>query len=395
MSATPSRSNAFAPPPGSTETGIMPDLYRLSVGPLRAAYYQRQFSRFESLGKAVPSWNPAAACFTLAWLAVRKLWRHAALHLGAWVAMGLVWALTLRGHVPLQVEVSACVLGLLLLCVVPGFLANGWYYNQVRTQTLDTLTAANSISQARAKLAERAPTVSRLYAVAGIQAVVGIALAAWLYQPLQHASSQPTAVQPSGPPHLVIPAVSSVQRPPADLPLMEPALPELDALPVATAAPSSLYAAASAPALEATPAAPAPEATAAQPAVIEPQESVPATVAVPTHPAPPPETALASAVSAAAPAVAPAIAPRSAKTALAASATASKTAPASKLKPKTIQPAKTSPAAADAEGRLIPGKYYLHAGVYAQVANVDRAVKQLQSHQLPTVRQTIQSNKGP
>ena len=45
-------------------------------------------------------------------------------------------------------------------------------------------------------------------------------------------------------------------------------------------------------------------------------------------------------------------------------------------------------------GGLIPGKYYLNAGVYAQAGNVDRAVKQLQAAKLNALRQTVNSNKG-
>lgn len=42
----------------------------------------------------------------------------------------------------------------------------------------------------------------------------------------------------------------------------------------------------------------------------------------------------------------------------------------------------------------MPGKFYLNAGVYAQAANVDRAVKSLQSAKLPVLRQGLSSNKG-
>ncbi len=223
MPATPSRSNAFTPPPSSGETGIMPDLYRLSVGPLNAAYYQQQFSRFETLGKAVPSWNHGAAFFTLAWLVLRKLWRPAGIYAGVVLALVLLWAFVLHARVPVAVEAAGCLFTLGLLCVVPGFLANGWYYQQVRSQTLSTLTAASSIAQARAKLGHGAPNKARLYRIAAVQALGSVALAALVYSQWDHASrGAPSSPAPSGPPDLVIPQVSSLYSPAPSAPWMEP-----------------------------------------------------------------------------------------------------------------------------------------------------------------------------
>ena len=99
----------------------MPDLYRLRVGPLNAAYYQQQFSRFETLGKAVPSWNHGAAFFTLAWLVLRKLWRPAGIYAAVLLALVLLWAFGLHARVPMPVEAAICLFTLLLLCAVPGF----------------------------------------------------------------------------------------------------------------------------------------------------------------------------------------------------------------------------------------------------------------------------------
>ncbi|WP_234688467.1 SPOR domain-containing protein [Comamonas aquatica] len=42
----------------------------------------------------------------------------------------------------------------------------------------------------------------------------------------------------------------------------------------------------------------------------------------------------------------------------------------------------------------MPGKFYLNAGVYAQTANVDKAVQQLQGAKLNALRQTVSSSKG-
>lgn len=399
MPATPSRSNAFTPPPSSGETGIMPDLYRLSVGPLNAAYYQQQFSRFETLGKAVPSWNHGAAFFTLAWLVLRKLWRPAGIYAGVVLALVLLWAFVLHARVPVAMEAAGCLFTLGLLCVVPGFLANGWYYQQVRSQTLSTLTAASSIAQARAKLGHGAPNKARLYRVAAVQALGSVALAALVYSQWGHASrGAPSSPAPSGPPDLVIPQVSSLYSPAPSAPWMEPVLPQAVATPVST----SLADKAALPeTLPALPSATLPEArTAASP---EPE-----TLAAPLAAA----TTAAAATSAAAsappiPATVPA--PSSAASAAPPPAATRKTAPKqpappaappSAQKPTTKAAASSKTKAAAAEpapappGRLIPGKYYLNAGVYAQSANVDRAAKQLQALKLNPLRQTISSSKG-
>jgi cell division septation protein DedD len=377
----------------------MPDLYRLSVGPLNAAYYQQQFSRFETLGKAVPSWNHGAAFFTLAWLVLRKLWRPAGIYAGVVLALVLLWAFVLHARVPVAVEAAGCLFTLGLLCVVPGFLANGWYYQQVRSQTLSTLTAASSIAQARAKLGHGAPNKARLYRVAAVQALGSVALAALVYSQWDHASrGAPSTPAPSGPPDLVIPQVSSLYSPAPSAPWMEPVLPQAVATPVSTsmadktALPEALPAVPPATLPEARTAAPPESETLAAPlaaatsaaatsataaSAAASAQPIPATVPAPSSVAPTPAATSKNAPKQPAPPASP----------LPAQKPTTKAAASSKTK-AAAEPAPTPP------GRLIPGKYYLNAGVYAQSANVDRAAKQLQALKLNPLRQTISSSKG-
>lgn len=373
MPALPSRSNAFTPPPSSGQTGIMPDLYRLSVGPVNADYYQQQFNRFEALGKVIPTWNHGAAFFTLTWLLMRKLWRPAGIYAGLLGALLLLWWLGLHGRVPLQLEVTVCLLTILLLCAVPGFMGNGLYYQHVRNQTLKTLTRASSIGQARAQLAQQAITKERFQLATAIQVLAMLAVAAVLYYALDAAPQRPANDAPSGPPDLVIPSASPLPplEPVAftpDQPLPQPALPE----PIT-------------PAIEA---APAQDSAASSTLALAP--SVPVTAQPSTAASPPAPAAVSAAAITPAPVAATPepVAPSPAKK-LAAPPPAAKPQPKPAAKP-TPKPA-PPPAAS---GQLIAGKYYLNAGVYAQTANVDKAVKSLQAAKLNAVRQTVSSNKG-
>ncbi len=370
----------------------MPDLYRLSVGPVNAAYYQRHFQRFETLGKAVPTWNHGAAFCTLAWLVLRKLWRPAALYLCLLAALLLVWWGGVHGRLPLPLELALCLLVGMLLCVVPGTLGNALYYQHVRQHTLQTLTRASSLSQARAQLAEQAVTKDRLHTIAAIQALLLAALTGLvLHQVKQGGASEAPA--PSGPPDLVIPQVSSLAptqpvaftpTPAADSPSeAAPAAPALSLVTLAQTVPATP---------EATPptalvAEPAPAAAAAPAAV-----PVPAPALAPASPPAAPPAPAKKAVTPPAPAAkaaAPAKPDKAEKT-----DKGSKTAKAEKADkaPKSAPEPKPAPAAAN--GRLVPGKFYLNAGVYAQAANVDKAVQQLQAAKLNALRQTVSSSKG-
>lgn len=375
----------------------MPDLYRLSVGPINAAYYQRHFQRFETLGKAVPTWNHGAAFCTLAWLVLRKLWRPAALYLCLLAALLLVWWGGVHGRLPLPLELALCLLVGMLLCVVPGTLGNALYYQHVRQHTLQTLTRASSLSQARAQLAEQAVTKNRLHTIAAIQALLLAALTGLvLHQVKQGGPSEAPA--PSGPPDLVIPQVSSlapaqpvaftptaVADPPADA---APAAPALSLVTLAQAVPDMPEAASpTAPVAEPAPAiAPAP---AAAPAAVP----VPApALAAASPPAAPPPAPAKKAVTPPAPtakAPAPAKPDKTEKT-----DKGSKTAKAEKTDKASKSAPEPKPAPATTNGRLVPGKFYLNAGVYAQAANVDKAVQQLQGAKLNALRQTVSSSKG-
>lgn len=357
----------------------MSDLYRLSVGPVGAAYYQQHFQRFETLGKAVPCWNNAAAFFTLAWLILRKLWRPAGIYAAVLAGVLALWWWGLHGRVPLAMETTACLLLGLLLCVVPGFTGTGLYYHHVRKQTLHTLTHAKSLAQARVELATQTITTERLHVVASLQALVALLLAAAVfYAPPSRAPEQPdtTATQPGTGPQLVIPSVESIRAQQPELPAIEPVpLPEpAPAEPLPAPAPEEQTSA-------------SPDAAKDELSVVTFAQSVP--VQFTTTPA----TATAAAAmtaTAAAVAAAPAPAPAPQKAKAEAPSKKQVTAPAAMVKTKAA-PAATP---TSTSSKLIAGKYYLNAGVYAQASNVDAAEKQLRKMKLGAVRQTIKGKNG-
>jgi cell division septation protein DedD len=365
MPAMPLRSNAFTPAPNTGETGIMSDLYRLHLGTIHAAYYQQHFQRFESAGKATPSWNHGAAFFTLAWLLLRKLWRPAALYGAVLLAVLALWWWGLHGQVPLPLEAAVCTVVALLMYVVPGVMGNGLYYHHVRKQTLHTLTSATSLAQARAQLGQQAVTKERLQLVVSVQALVllGTALAIGLPSGTSGDAfpppPQPAAV--SGPPDLVIPAVGSL--PPMPPPLAMPNL-----------VPDTLEHASIRSALA--------DETAAPPTFSE------LTMAQANAAPSPADLASAASLDATQP-------PATQVPVTVVPATTQAAAPSSKERPAAATLSKKQMTApATSTSRKNEGRYYLNAGVYAQSSNVDAAVQQLKSAKLHTQQQRINGKNG-
>lgn len=368
----------------------MPSLYRLRIGPLHTAYYQQHFDRFEAQGRATPTWNLSAACFTLAWLLLRQMYRPAMVYGGCVLLFVLLW-LGVHGAVPMPVEAGLVAVGTLALCLVPGLMANALYYHHVRHQTLAALNASPNVAHAQRKLQENPVTKDRLHIAIAAQTVAGLVIAALLLSQTNWADLRLGAQAPvatSGPPDLVIPSVADISPAPPlpDLPSFTPdmALPGAPEVlahqPVAPAEPKALQSTDLSIvqlAQSVAPAAAGASAAAAINAVAEPA----------TAPAPAPKQAATPAPSKSVP-QAPTPAPQ--PKLLAKPAAKPVAAPA----PKPVAaPAPAAAVARPASG-MVPGKFYLNAGVYAQAANVDRAVKSLQSAKLPVLRQGLSSNKG-
>ena len=338
----------FAPMPvpisqnnsSAATTGLLPQLYLHAVGPVGTAYYERVFTRFETLGRTPPTWNHAAAFCTLGWCLLRGLWRPAAL----WSSMALllavlVWAGAFSA-LPRQAQVSVALLGAIVLCGVPGFFGNGWYYRLVHQQTMHALEESPSLAQAQARLAQQAssPKQWRLAAVGQVALWALLGVFAWHSA---DSAPEPAPERTVGPPQLNFPEPTTIA-------------PAEDVAPPGAAAPlappeSTLAMAPSSAMTETT-------ATAAPPGIlpITMAEAMPAPAAPAPTPAPAPKVA------------APKAAPAPKAAAPVAKTTRSKPTPPPAAAPKE-KPARTN------------SQFYVTLGTYAEVTNaaaVERKVRQ-------------------
>ena len=339
MSVPISQNNSSA-----ATTGLLPQLYLHAVGPVGTAYYERVFTRFETLGRTPPTWNHAAAFCTLGWCLLRGLWRPAAV----WSSMALllavlVWAGAFSA-LPRQAQVSVALLGAIVLCGVPGFFGNGWYSRLVHQQTMHALEESPSLAQAQARLAQQAssPKQWRLAAVGQVALWALLGVFAW------HSADSAPEPEPAPAPE------RTVGPPQLNFPEPTTTAPAEDVAPPGAAAPlappeSTLAMAPSSAMTETT-------ATAAPPGIlpITMAEAMPAPAAPAPTPAPAPKVA------------APKAAPAPKAAAPVAKTTRSKPTPPPAAAPQE-KPARTN------------SQFYVTLGTYAEVTNaaaVERKVRQ-------------------
>lgn len=335
MSVPISQNNSSA-----ATTGLLPQLYLHAVGPVGTAYYERVFTRFETLGRTPPTWNHAAAFCTLGWCLLRGLWRPAAV----WSSMALLLAVLMWAGafsaLPRQAQVSVALLGAIVLCGVPGFFGNGWYYRLVHQQTMHALEASPSLAQAQARLAQQAssPKQWRLAAVGQVALWALLGVFAW-----HSADSAPESApeRTVGPPQLNFPEPTTT-APAEDVAPPSAAAPLAPPEPTLAMAPSSAM-------TETT-------ATAAPPGIlpITMAEAMPA-------PAPTPAPKVA----------APPAAPKAAAPAPKPAAPVAKTTRSTPTPPPAAAP-KEKPARTNSQ-------FYVTLGTYAEVTNaaaVERKVRQ-------------------
>lgn len=351
-------------------------LYRATIGPRGQDYYLRHFARFDGEGKAGSSWNWAAYWTTFNWLVYRRMWGWAL----AYVAALFGTALLIFGVGKLLFsysDTSALLLFLLLLTVafvVPGLYANAWFYTHCNEKISTVLRTSPEVRDAATVLSRQAPDNRRLMLL-GLGNAVLLALVLAVYNGFQGVDSalpqlatheeRALAGGQSGQVRALAaapaPATSEPQAPtttpqPATV-ASAPAAAPAPAAAVALAAPEAPRAAqaASAPPTPST----ARPATTGKPAMVNAADRSVAAVPARPEPAAPPAPAATAPVAAASPA--PVAAPRPAR------------------------------AASAPQQRYV---WVIQVGAYAQDANAQKALAQVQGLGLEAGAESFESPKG-
>lgn len=370
MHATPaSAADAEMAPPQRTDDtppNVIDTLYQAALGPTGAPHYLPRFEIFETLGRTRTGWNWAAALCTLGWLLYRRLWLPALVYACAVEGLVLLWFAALRPWLqpPLPIEAGLGLALLVLSCALPGLWGDALVYTDIRKRTLRALDGAPNVAQAHTALAQVAPTLPRLYALAGLYVALGAALlgaALWVPRPSHEVT---TSVAHAG-------LATVLPRTPASAPASAPE-------PLAAASASVMAASDALPPPPPVEAAPAPEPPASAPPVVTPP---PAAAAAPRSAEP--LNGKTSRQAAKAPAKAGESAPQ-AKT----SARKAKSKSPQASSPPTKTPQDTEPAPLQAK------RYYITVGVFADGANAHKVEKQLRKAKLPVQVQTVGTNKG-
>ncbi|MDP3701928.1 MAG: SPOR domain-containing protein [Hylemonella sp.] len=354
-------------------------LYRATIGPRGQDFYLRHFARFDGEGKAGSSWNWAAYWTTFNWLVYRRMWGWALAYVAA--LFGTVLLVFGVGKLLLNYsDTSALLLFLLLLTVafvVPGLYANAWFYTHCNEKISAALLASPEVRDAATTLASQAPDNRRLMLLGlGNAAVLALVLAVLngfqgmdsTLPQLATREERPQAGGESGQVRALAaaPAPASVASAPTEASSPRP----LAAASAPQAAPAPVLAAS------------APEAPRVAQAASAPQ--TPSTA----RPAAAGKSAMVNAADRSAvaarpePAVPPAPAPR-----LAAGPTAAVTPPVPATAPR---PARA--ASAPQAQRYV---WVIQVGAYAQEANAQKALAQVQGLGLEAGAETFESPKGP
>lgn len=140
------------------DTGMLPQLYASRLRPRSRSFYLFQFKRFDALDRSLPSWNMAAAFFTLSWCCLNGLWREAGKYLIAVAAGALIWWFGIRPALPPAIALGVAAALWLLAMAIPGLLGNGWYWRKIKAQTLQAITESPNMAIAHAVLQAQAQT---------------------------------------------------------------------------------------------------------------------------------------------------------------------------------------------------------------------------------------------
>ena len=213
-------------------------LYRAAIGPINTDAYLPVFTRFEASGRVGASWNWAASLYTLNWLVFRGLWGAALVYSAVLVfvpflvlAMGrLVW----QWSEP--VELTVGLVGLALLFVLPGVLANAHFYRKTRMNLAVALAGTATLEQACGLLLGQSASRQRFIRILATNAALLFLVAPVAVLLLTRHSPAPMQMSVDASASIAVPTPTAA---PVSSPLavrasevLSPSLPVLAAMPV-------------------------------------------------------------------------------------------------------------------------------------------------------------------
>lgn len=155
-------------------------LWAAALGSVHAAHYRAAFARMDAAGRPLPLWNSAAALLLAGWMAFRALWGWCFLTLTGSVAAGaLLFGVWRMGLLPAPVVVGVA-LALWLVCAVAcGMWGDALVYRHIEQRVQAAVAAAGTVQEAVQQLEREAPTRSQAFGLAAAGLGVLAALAWW------------------------------------------------------------------------------------------------------------------------------------------------------------------------------------------------------------------------
>ena len=390
------------------------DLYRAALGPMRADYYLKTFTRFDAAGKSGPSWNWAAALLSLNWMLFRKLWIAALGYVGVLVATTLLLFGIGRLVFQLSEETQWLLLAgwILLAIAIPGAYGNAWLYAHCNRKMERALAACVTLEEAYEMLSREAIGVKRMVLLAGLNLSLGLVVAA-IALSWPHPGTLPLHTGPAAQPHVEglvqdgLPAMAV--SPQASTPILSASAPQTAAsavLPVqGTALANNLSMVKEGASAAAALALPNPAAVASEPGKSTVAATAPLATEKQTATKEPAKSSAKPQSDKAAPTTNTVKAAKPTKAELHAKAKADKAAKTDMVA-KVTNSAKADKAATKAAEKSLAnngtaatstpdsGKFLINVGLFADDNNARNAFVKLQDAGLPALSQEIKSSKG-
>ena len=155
-------------------------LWVAALGSVHPEHYRAAFARIDAAGRPLPLWNTAAALLLAGWMAFRALWGWCFLTLAGVAGVGaLLFGVWRMGLLPAPVVVGVA-LALWLVCAVAcGMWGDALVHRHIEQRVQAAVAAAGTVQEAVERLEREAPTRSRAFGLALLVLAVLAALVWW------------------------------------------------------------------------------------------------------------------------------------------------------------------------------------------------------------------------